>query len=43
MEEVTQIQVTKKTRERIQNFCKKGQSYDNFINKLLDEFEKNKD
>ena len=40
--EMTSIAVTQMTRERLAAICRKDQSYDEFINVLIDEFNKNK-
>ena len=39
LEELTQIAVTKQTRERIKEYGKKGETYDEILNKLLDKIE----
>lgn len=37
----TSIKVQMSTRDRLVEHCKKNESYDTFINKLLDEYEDN--
>lgn len=40
MKTITTIQLTKRTRSRLQNFGKKGETYDELINRILDVFQK---
>ena len=39
--EMTSIAVTQITRDRLASICRKDQSYDEFINVLIDSFNKN--
>ena len=39
---ITTIRVSKKTRERLARFGRKGETYDNLINRILDKIETNK-
>lgn len=37
---ITTIQLEEKTRDRLKEFGKKGESYDELLNKILDDYEK---
>lgn len=40
MNKDTSIRIKKPTRDKLAKFCSKNQSYDNFINMLLQDYEK---
>ena len=40
MKDITTIQIKKQTRKKLENFGKKGETYDELINRILDFFEK---
>lgn len=40
MKEITTIQLTKKTRERLKSIGKKSETYDDIINRLIDNEQK---